>query len=290
MARWLAIPGVLIVAVTLLATAAIGIGRSMWNRGSLEAVSRMEEATRQQSRAGGPTVEATPLDTLPPPVARYLRFALPPDRPAACSARIRWSGQFRMRPDAGWVPFTAAQHFTTRPPGFVWDARIEMMPLISIRVRDGYWAEAGTMLGRIAAVMPVVDEGGTPEMAQSALARWLGEAVWFPSALLPGGPVRWEAVDGSSARATVVDGETRASAEFHFAPTGEIERVTALRYRDVDGTVVLTPFEGRLWDYARREGVMVPTRAEVAWILPDGRFPYWRGTPDHIKYRTDSAP
>lgn len=40
-------------------------------------------------------------------------------------------------------------------------------------------------------------------------------------------------------------GGTTVSADFHFAPTGEITGMTAMRYRDVNGAGVLTPFEGR---------------------------------------------
>src|SRR5690606_2350247 len=185
-------------------------------------------------------------------------------------------------------PFSAVQHFTVSPPGFVWDARIRMLPATSVYVRDAYLDEQGTMLGRVAALVPVVDEGNSPEMAQSALARWLGEAAWFPTALLPGGAGRWEAVDDTTARAVVRDGETETTAEFHFAPTGEIIRMTAPRYRALDGTAVLTPFEGRYAAYERREGVMVPTEAEVAWMLPQGRFAYWRGRPQRVEYQTSS--
>ena len=129
---------------------------------------------------------------------------------------------------------------------------VGVAPLVSVRVRDGYRPGRGTMLGRLGGLVTVVNEAGTPEMAASALTRWLGEAVWFPTALIPGGVadhgVRWEAVDDSTARATITDGGTTVSAEFRFAPTGEITGVTAMRYRDVNGTGVLTPFEGQYGD------------------------------------------
>lgn len=286
MPRLLAVSGALLGTIAVVAAAAVGIGRCAWDRGTSRALSHLEEVPRQHSAAIGPTAAPAALVELPPPVARYLRFARATDRHRWQQARVTWTGELRMRPDAQWVPFSATQHFSIYPPGFIWDARVRMMPLVSVRVRDGYRAGQGTMLGRVAAVIPVVDEGGTPEMAQSALARWLGEAVWFPSALLPGGPVRWDAVDDSTARATVTDGAVSASAYFHFAPAGEITRMTALRYRDVDGRAVLTPFEGRLWEYTLHAGVMVPLRAEVAWLLPEGRYAYWRGTPQRIEYGT----
>lgn len=289
MPRWTKVSSVAAGALLAAGAAAVGIGRAAWSRGTERAVAQLRGGARSDP-AGEPAPSPASLEALPPPVARYLAAALPRDRAGIRAATIRWSGEFRSRPDGPWAPFTAEQHFTTRPPGFVWDARIRMLPLLPVHVRDGYRGGTGTMLGRVGAVVPVVDEGGTPEMAQSALARWLGEAVWFPAALLPGGAVRWEAVDDATALATVRDGEVRASAEFHFAPTGEPTRMTAMRYRDVDGTPVLTPFEGRYGAYRQISGVLVPADAEVAWVLPEGRFAYWRGRPESIEYGAPSAP
>jgi len=92
-------------------------------------------------------------------------------------------------------------------------------------------------------------------------------------------------VDDSTACATLADGETSVHADFHFVPTGEIGLMTAMRYRDVNGVGVLTPFEGVHGPFQRRNGMMVPSSSEVAWLLPEGRFPYWRGRPVEIRYR-----
>lgn len=268
----------------VLAVAAAARG---WRRTTAAAVDRLTAG------AGGAPAAADSLGVLPAPVARYLDLALrhaPPraGSPRLRTARVRWVGEFRTRPGGGWRPFTAEQHFTARPPGFVWDAAIGVLPIaggaVPMRVRDAYVRGRGSMLGRLGGVVPVVDQAGTPEMASSALARWLGEAAWFPAALLPGGAVTWDAVDDATARATVVDGAVRATAEFHFAPGGEVVRMTAMRYRDVGGTPVLTPFEGRYGAYVRMGGVLVPAEAEVAWLLPEGRFAYWRGRPTAVDY------
>ena len=258
------------------------LGAARWRRETADALDRLlatpEPGVAPNAGAG---------DELPAPVARYSEFALPGGAHRIEKARVRWEGEFRMGPDAAWAPFTATQHFTALPPGFVWDADIRMMSVLPVRVRDSYARGGASMLGRVAGVVPVVDQSGSTELAQSALARWLGEAVWLPTALLPtggGDAVRWETVDDGTARATVTDGAVRASAEFRFAPTGEIRSMTALRYRDVHGEPVLTPFEGLYRDYVRREGFMVPGEAEVAWLLPEGRFAYWRGRPVDIEY------
>ncbi len=40
---------------------------------------------------------------------------------------------------------------------------------------------------------------------------------------------------------------------------------------------VPTPFAGTYTEYKELGGIRVPTRAEVAWLLPDGPFTYFRG-------------
>jgi hypothetical protein len=269
------------------AITALAVSGAAWRRESARSVSRLLDLAPPHARDADVAVDRV-IDGLPAPVARYIAFALAPDCVRVRATRVRWTGEFQMRPGAGWRPFDAEQHFTVGPPGFVWDARIRMMPLVSVRVRDAYLGGQGSMLGRAGGLVTVVEEGGTPEMAAGALTRWLGEAAWFPSALVPDptrdDAVHWEAVDDSTARATVTDGGTTVSADFHFAPTGEMTRMTALRYRDVNGAGVPTPFEGRYGDYARRDGMMIPTSAEVAWLLPEQRFPYWRGRVARVEY------
>jgi hypothetical protein len=277
---------------------ALVVGTWAWRRATADAVTRLaaaEGTLTDGTPDGGPpdgTLPGSPaLDTadLPPPVARYLALALGVDAAGhrvrrVRHAHVRWAGEFQLRPGGGWSPFSATQDFTARPPGFVWDAEVRMLPIVPVRVRDGYVARAASMHARVGAVVPLVDERGTGPLASSALARWLGEAVWFPTALVPGAGVTWEAVDAASARATVTDGDVRVTATFHFAPTGEPTRMTALRYRDVNGTPELTPFEGRYGPLVAMGGVRVPRDAEVAWLLPQGRFPYWRGRPTAVTY------
>jgi hypothetical protein len=45
----------------------------------------------------------------------------------------------------------------------------------------------------------------------------------------------------------------------------------------LSGKSVLTPWQGRFWNYGERSGMRVPLDGEVAWVLPEGAKPYWRG-------------
>ena len=260
-------------------TAALAGGARSWNRATARTLEQLGRAA--SSRPPGPAAtparyDPTQLTGLPPPVIRYFTLALTPGQPLVRRVRLTHEGTFA-RERGRWVPFTSTEDFTASPPGFVWDARIRMAPLVVAYVRDSYVAGEGVMHGAIAGLATIVDQRGTPEMGSGALLRYLAEAAWFPTALLPSEGVRWEPVDDFTARATLGDSGVTVSMDAHFGRGGELERVSAVRYRDVKGTPVLTPWVGRFSSYARVEGMMVPTEGEVGWVLPDGWAPYWRG-------------
>jgi hypothetical protein len=226
------------------------------------------------------------FDQLPPPVATYFRLALREGQPVIRSARLTQVGGFRLREaDGGWSPFTATQYFAAQPPGFVWDATIRMAPFLNVRVRDSYLAGQGSMQGKILALLPVLDARSRPELNEATLQRYLAEAVWLPTALLPGGGVTWSGIDNRTALATLTDSGTSASLEFQFNALGEITAVsTSGRYREVNGQYELTPWTGRFRRYEERGGICIPVEAEVAWQLPGGMFTYWQGRIIDVAY------
>ncbi len=225
---------------------------------------------------------------LPSPVRRYFAFALRAEQPAILHAYLDQEGTFAIKRDA-WHPFAATEHITAHPVGFSWNARISMYPLVSVRVRDAYANGQGSMAARIAGIFPLVNQRGTPELGEAALMRYLAEAVWMPTALLPDNGVTWEAKDDDSARATLVDGANRASLLFTFAADGSITRIVGERYRDESGQNVLRPWVGKHSHYTRIDGMMIPTEGEVGWVMPDGYFPYWRGKQVHARYEYATA-
>ena len=145
-------------------------------------------------------------------------------------------------------------------------------------------AGEGATTGKLAGLIPVVDLRGTPEMASGALVRYLAEAVWFPTALLPSDGVSWSTVDDRTARAMLTDGATAVSLDVHFGERGEIVRASAMRHRAVQRGTVLTPWVCHYRDYARTDGMMIPMAAAVEWVLPEKRFPYWRASTIGVEY------
>lgn len=248
-----------------------------WTRVTARDVSCLDRLARAVNADRAEVFSLDHLAGLPSPVVRYFELALTPGVHRVRRATIRHAGEFRTHPSKPFSRFTSVQHVSTDPPGFVWNARIYMMPLVPTFVRDSYLDGEGSMLAAIGGLVPVVRQHGTPAMARGALVRYLAEAVWYPTALLPGPGLTWTAIDDVSARVTLVDGATTVSLDVTFGGDGLVDRVSTIRDRDVDGVGIPTRWTVTNSRYERVAGVRIPTHGEVTWDLPEGPFTYWRG-------------
>ena len=280
---WLKVTLFLILGLVVVIAAALALGAARWQSASQEMHARLEAAHSPNKPAN---YDASELNGLPAPVQRYFRAVLSDGQPIVSRVSVTHTGTFNMSETGEqWKPFTSTQHVTTRPPGFVWNARITMMPGLPVRVHDAYVAGEGILRASLFGLITLADMRATPAMDQGELMRYLAEAAWYPTALLPSQGVQWEAVDDASARASLQDGETRVSLLFHFDAQALIESVRAeTRGRTVAGEVIATAWEGRWSHYALRDGMRIPIKGEVAWLLPEGRKPYWRGRITEISF------
>jgi hypothetical protein len=226
------------------------------------------------------------LEGLPAPVQRYFRNVLTEGQPMVTDVWMRHTGSFNMgETREQWKPFVSEQWVITRRPGFVWNARIKMMPGLSVRVHDAYVAGEGMLTAALFGLFTVVDLHDSKALAAGELMRFLAEAAWYPTALLPSQGVRWEEVDAGSARAILVDGMVAVLLLFTFNEHDVIETVCAQDRERIVGTRrVPTAWRGRFWNYREQDGMRVPGDGEVSWMPPEGEQPYWRGQIREMAY------
>jgi hypothetical protein len=225
------------------------------------------------------------LAGLPAPVVRYFGRVLHEGQPVIRGVTLTQDGTFFVPNGGGkWCPMHAEQQFVVKPAGFIWDAKIRMMPILPVLVRDSYIDGVGTMHASVAGFYTLTHETATPQINAGALQRYLAEAVWFPTALLPSAGVAWRAVDEHSATATLTDQQTTVSMTFHFDETGDVVRITGDRYYGDKGVYTLRPWIITCAEHEAQNGVRVPTVCEVAWQMPDRLMPYWRGRISHLQY------
>jgi hypothetical protein len=275
--------------VCFLALVAVGLsvyGARRWAgeiqvlEGKLEA-GRIDERREQKREEQSPPTryDAHELEGLPAPVQRYFRAVLKDGQPFITAVTIDMAGTFNLSPTGEqWKPFTSRQRVTARRPGFLWDAKISMLPGMKVRVVDSYIAGGGLLHATIQGLFTMAEMRGEGEIARGELMRWFAEVAWYPTALLPSQGVRWEAVDDRSANATVVDGPLTLTLLFRFNDAGLIGSFRAeARGGMVGDKMVMAPWEGSWSNYQTQSGVQVPFTGEVAWMRPEGRKPYFIG-------------
>ena len=226
------------------------------------------------------------LAGLPAPVQRYFRAVLTDGQPIVTAVTLTQSGMFNLGKTADqWKPFTATQHFSTARAGFVWDANITMAPGVPVRVVDAFIAGEGLLRPTILGLFAMGTVQGTGEIARGELLRHFAESVWFPTALLPSQGVVWQAVDDTTANATMTDGPISVTMLFRFGADGLITAIHVDGRATTVGTAtVLMPWECRMSSYQTRDGMRVPLTGEVLYITPQGEKPYFKGTIDTVVY------
>lgn len=267
-------------------TAALGLtalGSARWARATQSLMDRLAAG-----RVSIPTqrYDVRELVGLPAPVQRYFSAVLTDGQPIVTAATIEMIGRFNMSATGEqWRSFSSRQRVSTGRPGFVWDARIAMLPGVVVRVVDSYVVGQGLLTASIQGLFSVADMQGGGEIARGEFMRYFAEAVWYPTSLLRSQGVRWDAVDDRSANATLVDGSLALTLLFRFDDAGLIESFRAEARGGMVGKVMVqAPWEGRFSDYRVRDGMLVPFAGEVAWVRPEGRKTYFKGAVAQIAY------
>ncbi|HEY9629525.1 MAG TPA: DUF6544 family protein [Coleofasciculaceae cyanobacterium] len=275
--QWIAIVSVLIIVCLGLA---VLYGRYRWQLDT--------DRLRTQLTGGRRTIQPKiydpkDLEGLPTPVQRFFQTVLKDGQPIVAAVKISQQGQFNMsETEDKWSPFTATQLVITQRLGFDWDARIQIAPGLNAFVHDTYLLGEGSLHASLLGLFTVAKMSGTSENNQGELLRFFAEALWYPTALLPSQGVCWEAMNDTSARATLIDGSTTVSVVFQFNAEGTIATMRAeARYRD---KLTAMPWSGRFWEYAVRDGMLIPLAGEVGWEYPEGTRLYFKGRTTEINY------
>ncbi len=264
----------------LIAVAGIVTGFGQWSFNRMAAGET--EALLTQKKVAPVLVSQEKTAALPPIVQTWLRRSGVAGKPAVSTIRLEQTGEMRTTPDGKWMPVEAEQYFTVDPPGFVWLADVRMMPSVYLAGRDKYTDGRGHMLIKALSLVTVADAKG-PETDQGTLLRFLGETVWFPSAILSD-YIDWEPLDATSAKATMSWGGVTASGVFHFKENGDFQSFEADRYYDRNGTSTLERWYIEAKEWRDFDGVRLPAACEVTWKLEEGDFTWYRLEVTDVNY------
>lgn len=226
------------------------------------------------------------IKALPEPVRRYFKNILQEGQPFIKKTYIVQSGELTTGPKTKeWSSFQAEEYVSSVKPGFIWKARVAIASLLHLKILDTYMdgKACGSVL--LFSALKVASEKENKKLNSGALFRYLAEAVWYPTSLLPENGVTWTPIDQENALATLTDGGISVSLKFTFNDKGEIINVyTDKRYGLFEGEYRQYPWEGSFSNYIEKNGMRIPQRGQVGWHLPEGFWLFWKGKIEEIEY------
>ncbi|WP_373071578.1 DUF6544 family protein [Sulfurimonas sp.] len=226
------------------------------------------------------------LNTLPKPVQKYFHLVLKDKSAIINRAYVSQVGEFRMDENSEKFSKTEAQQFfSTKPKGFTWHAKISIDAGIYVNVFDSYIDSKAGIKAKFLSVYTVVDQFEKKELNEAALQRYLAEAIWYPTALLPSQGVKWTSIDANTAKATITDGDTTTSLEFSFNEKGEISSIySPNRFRGVDDHYIATPWSCKVSNYVQKDHYLIPQYGEVSWLINNKEFTYYKLNIQDVQY------
>lgn len=212
---------------------------------------------------------------LPEPVQRYFRTVLREGQPLIASVRLRHTGEFRTGANKKWMPILGEEYFTVVKPGMVWKGKTKLFTAY-----DSFLSGKGRLEVFLFSILRIANGQGY-KYSQGEMLRWLGEAAWFPTALLPCENLKWTAIDGDTAKLSYKYHRVSGFYIVSFSETGKITQIETKRYRNGKN---LETWIGKFSDYERHHDILIPTRLEGIWRLAQGDLSYAKFKLKEIQY------
>ena len=242
-----------------------------------------------QARQAAPAVSsAQALAALPAPVQHYIAFTfrgMPP--PQVSHVELEMEGRFRRPRSDAFTPTRAEQTIAVHTPALMFAATTPLLPglpALTARAYDAYAGGQMEMKAKLLSAITVVDEPASPTLNRISLRRWLLESPLYPMALLPGGAVRWEALDARRARAIVTLGDDSASMVATFGEDGRLLHFDAEEEGDLRTSYHGSGEHASRDDHELVDGMMIPRRFVIARAAAGRILPFWEGRVTQIRF------
>jgi hypothetical protein len=211
------------------------------------------------------------LRSLPPLVQQWLHFSNVIGKSPNPIVNLKQTGRMKLSPDDEWIPFNAEQWFTADPPAFLWTANVGTS-LMNFRGRDVFSGGKGSMQIKLYGIFNIVQESGD-KIDQASMIRFISETIWLPWTATAE-YLQWEDLGNNRVKVSMHWGDTGAFGVFTFDEMGRPISFEAKRYYSRNGDSSLENWMITIdpESYDSFDGIVIPTRATVAWELETGLF------------------
>lgn len=274
-ARW----GTIANGILLFATI-IGYASWKFDKTVTKDVTRLFAAAPKNQRT---IITATMLDGLPAPVQLWLQNSGSIGKEKIYTVRLKQNGLMRTKPEQEkWMHAVAKQYITVDNPAFVWNVALDMIPFIPVTGRDKFVDGKGQITIRLLSLIPMINSADA-KIDQGALQRYLAEMAWYPSAALS--PyIKWEAIDATSAKATMTYKGVSGSVVFYFNSQGDITGCSADRYMGGGNNAALEKWVVQSERHGVMNGIKIPVKSTATWKLKTGDFTWYKLEITDVEY------
>lgn len=208
------------------------------------------------------TLKKQDILKLPKQIQKYIELTNFIGKKEIKTVMIKQKGVFNPNLKGKWIPLTATQYFDVDSMGFVWNAKASI-----IRVKDQFINGKGELKVKLFGLFTVGKANG-PEIDQGEVLRFLAEIMWFPTAFTKD-YLEWEEIDDNSINVSIIYNQQKAKLRLHFKDSGEIWKITANRFREINGKYSLDQWIIDVLEYKNFGDVILPYKAQVAWKIDD---------------------
>ena len=198
---------------------------------------------------------------------------------------VEQSAQFKTDVNSDWKQLKATQYFTTEKVNFIWVSEMKTSKFFWVNAIDSYLNGKGNMLIKLNSSITVADSWGI-ELDKSGLFRYISEAVFFPTKLLPTKNLLWNVLDSNLAEIKFTNGANSIVAKLYFDTEYKITKIeTYDKYRALGEDFEKSLYTVYFSNYETINALFkVPKNMEVEWDLSSGKFKYGKFKIEEITY------
>lgn len=221
---------------------------------------------------------------LPEPVRKHLRLCGYEGKRPPVSGWVIWKEtSIRFGPDKPWTSLATQQFNSAVSPFRAAYMKTRMFGLLPFEGLDLSIGGTGSMLGKLAGIVNVLDEKGV-EMDASGIVTLLAEATMIPGMLLM--PyITWGSVQENVVNASMTLKGITVTGRFIFGDDGLFRSFESddRYYANPDGGNELRPWRVECERYGEADGIRFQSVVTASWKLPEGHYEYWRGTIERVE-------
>lgn len=212
---------------------------------------------------------------LPEPVQQYFKSILKEGQTIIDYVRLRHQGLYKSNTSSDWLKIKGEQYTCTEKPAFVWKGETSLFTR-----RDMFLNNSALMIITKNALFNRTNLK-SKELDEIELQKWVCDAVWYPTSLLPNRYIKWLPIDKFKAK--LIFKYLEISFEFlvTFNEIGEIVQMETYRFHGKKEKVLWLV---QMQDYNWINGIKIPTSMEGTLNFKNGPFPYFKYNLVEIDY------